>query len=87
MLFRSSSATRPEADARTWQNLPHFLSFAVLKLPPGAHRFTVEFLDARGTVLTNRTKLLEVTLAADRDNVFYLSDQSTQTPAPALSAP
>ena len=82
-----SSATRPEADARTWQNLPQYLSFAVLKLPPGAHRFTVEFLDARGTVLTNRTKLLEVTLAADRDNVFYLSDQSTQTPAPALSAP
>lgn len=75
-----SSATRPEADTRTWQNLPQYLSFAVLDLPPGDHTLTVNFLSAYGQVIASRTKVLNVTVVANRDNVFYISDQSTPTP-------
>lgn len=75
-----ASATRPEADTRTWQNLPQYLSFAVLALPPGDHQLTVNFLDAAGQVITNRTKMMEIAVIAGRDNVFYVSDQTTPTP-------
>lgn len=81
-----SAATRPEADTRTWQNLPQYLSFAVLSLPPGEHRFTVEFLDGRGQPVTRHTKTLDLNVIAGRDNVFYLSDQSTAT-ATAVASP
>jgi len=32
----ASAATTPQADTRTWDNLPQYLSFAALRLPPGA---------------------------------------------------
>jgi len=36
-----SANTRPEADVRTWDNLPRYLSFAALQLAPGQHVVTV----------------------------------------------
>lgn len=82
-----SAATRPEADTRTWQNLPQYLSFAVLELPPGEHTLTVDFQTTNGQTLAERGKVLNVTVAAGRDNVFYISDQSKSTPSPTLNTP
>lgn len=44
----ASSATATRADIRSWDNLPQYLSFAALQLPPGEHAATLEFLDASG---------------------------------------
>lgn len=41
----ASAATRPAADTRTWDNLPQYLSFAALRLPPGRHEARLEFFD------------------------------------------
>lgn len=81
-----SAATRTEADIRTWQNLPQYLSFAIFELPPGQHTINVEFLDAGGNPVPRRSKSLSLDIVADRDNVFYISDQSTaSTPSTTSS--
>ncbi|MDX1566102.1 MAG: hypothetical protein R3236_11880 [Phycisphaeraceae bacterium] len=83
-----ASATRPEADTRYWHNLPQYLSFAILKMPPGERDFTVEFLDGQGRVLPEVTKQVTVLVEEQRGpNVFYISDQSTQSQEPEQEAP
>ena len=72
-----SSAANPEADIRTWDNLPRFLSFVAFEAPPGEHTLTVEFLDEAGRPLSNLTKTVVVTVDAGRDKVIYVSDKST----------
>ncbi len=72
-----SAATTPEADTRTWDNLPQFISFAALRLAPGEHLVTVDFLDAAGRADTKLTKTLSVNVTADRDKVVFVSDTST----------
>jgi len=73
----ASAATTPEADTRAWDNLPRYLSFANLSLPPGSHTITVEFHDAAGRVLPSLTKTLSVEVPADgKDKVIFVSDQS-----------
>jgi len=72
----SASAT-PEADIRAWDNLPRYLSFASLPLPPGPHSATVEFRDSGGAVLPRFTKTITFDVPADgRDKVIFVSDQS-----------
>jgi len=72
-----SGATTPEADIRTWDNLPHYLSFASLPLPPGEHVARVEFLDPAGQVIPALTKNLTIDVPADgKDKVVFVSDQS-----------
>jgi tetratricopeptide (TPR) repeat protein len=72
-----SAATTPEADTRAWDNLPRYLSFANLALPPGPHVITVEFRDPGGRVISNFTKTLNVEVPADgKDKVIFVSDQS-----------
>lgn len=71
-----SSAARPAADTRTWDNLPHYLSFAALSVPPGKQTLTVEFLDGGGRPLANLTKMITVTVPEGRDKVVFVSDAS-----------
>jgi len=72
-----SAATTPEADTRSWDNLPRYVSFANLAVPPGEHVITVQFRDMSGTVLPNLTKTLTVEVLGDgRDKVIFVSDQS-----------
>ncbi|MEI8039792.1 MAG: hypothetical protein WCL11_00195 [Verrucomicrobiota bacterium] len=72
-----SAATTPAADTRTWDNLPHYLSFACFPLPAGPHVLTVEFLDPSGRALANLTKTINLNItAADRDKVVFVSDSS-----------
>jgi len=72
-----SAATTPEADTRTWDNLPQFISFATMKLAPGEHVFTVEFNNANGQANPKLTKTITANVAADRDKVVFVSDTST----------
>jgi hypothetical protein len=71
-----SAATTPEADIRSWDNLPHYLSFACMPLPPGPHTVTVEFLDAAGMPMPFLTKTVSFDVPADKDKVIFVSDQS-----------
>lgn len=71
-----SSATAPEADTRTWDNLPHYLSFAALSVPAGQQTLAVEFLDGGGRVLANLTKTFTVNVPDGRDKVVFVSDSS-----------
>jgi tetratricopeptide (TPR) repeat protein len=72
-----SSATTPEADTRSWDNLPRYLSFANLAMPPGEHVITVEFRNPSGALLPNLAKTITVEVPADgKDKVIFVSDQS-----------
>ncbi len=73
-----SASTTPEADVRSWDNLPQYISFAAVQLPLGEHTVTVEFLDGAGKPMVNLTKTLTVNVtSADRDKVIFVSDNST----------
>ncbi len=72
-----SAATVPEADTRSWDNLPHYLSFASVPLPVGQHVATIEFLNPSGQVLPNLTKTVTINITTtDRDKVVFVSDTS-----------
>lgn len=72
-----SSAATPEADTRQWDNLPQFISFAAVKLPPGTNAVTVEFNGAYGVANLALTKTITVNVPPDRDKVVFVSDSST----------
>ncbi len=78
----ASSATTPQADIRSWDNLPQYLSFAAVQLPPGEHAATLEFLDANGQVVQSLTQNLTIAVpppdpgigAKTTDTVVFLSE-------------
>jgi hypothetical protein len=72
-----AAATTPQADTRTWDNLPGYLSFVAVELPPGPHTATVEFTDAAGNVLPSRTKTINFTVSAGNDAVLFASDHNS----------
>ena len=73
-----SAATTPEADTRTWDNLPQFISFATATLSPGPHVVRVEFLDAAGKPVENLTKIINLEIPNDgRNKLIFVSDTST----------
>jgi len=72
-----AAATTPEADTRTWENLPGYISFTALDLPPGQHTATVEFVDAAGNVLPSLTKTIQFTVNAGSDAVLFASDRNS----------
>jgi hypothetical protein len=73
-----SSQTTPAADTRMWDNLPRYLSFAAIRLPPGPHTVTVEFQDRFGGPMPYLTKTLNINVPADNhDKVVFVSDAST----------
>jgi hypothetical protein len=72
-----SGATTPAADTRGWDNLPHYLSFAALELPPGPHTATIEFLNRDGQPVPNLTKNITINVPDDKhDKVVFVSDAS-----------
>jgi hypothetical protein len=72
-----SAATTPAADTRSWDNLPRYLTFACVPLPPGPHTATVDFLDASGRIVQNLTKTVTFTVNSESpDKVVFLSDTS-----------
>lgn len=71
-----SAATTPRADTRAWDNLPQYLSFVGLELPPGPHTATVEFTDGAGNVLPSMTKIVQFTVSPESDTVLFVSDRN-----------
>jgi hypothetical protein len=72
-----SNLTKPRADTRNWDNLPGFLAFSALELPPGQQTLTVEFLDSANNPLPNLTKTINLDLASPgSDTIVFVSDQS-----------
>ncbi len=57
-----SGATTPEADTRTWDNLPQYLSFAALDLSPGEYPAVLEFVDRDGGVVADKTQHFTITV-------------------------
>jgi tetratricopeptide (TPR) repeat protein len=71
-----SATTTPEADTRSWDNLPLYLTFAALELPPGTHSLTIDFLDESNRLIAGQTKTITIDVPADRDKVVYVNDKS-----------
>lgn len=72
-----SAVTTPAADTRTWENLPQYLSFAAVKLAPGQHTASIEFLDAAGRPLPGLTRNVTLNITPEKDAVVFLSDRSS----------
>jgi hypothetical protein len=73
-----SASTTPQADVRCWDNLPRFISFATMTLPPGPHTITAEFLDNMGNIIANLTKTITVNVPDGGDEkVVFVSDRMT----------
>ena len=72
-----AAATTPDADVRTWENLPGYISFVALDLPAGPHTATVEFTDAAGNVMPSLTRTINFTVSAGNDAVLFASDHTT----------
>jgi tetratricopeptide (TPR) repeat protein len=71
-----------KADTRSWDNLPQFLSFAALRLPPGPHTIEVEFLDKGGRPIPKLLKVIHVTVPSNpQDTVLFVSEQTQATPS------
>ena len=72
----ASAAANPTADTRAWDNLPQYLSFGSVSLPPGDHPATVEFLGASGRPIAGLTKNITINVAATtKDTVVFISDR------------
>lgn len=70
-----AAATTPQADTRMWDNLPQYLSFAALRLPPGAYPARLEFLDAVGQRIPGLARTLQMTVGdPTHDTVVFLSE-------------
>jgi hypothetical protein len=72
-----SAVTTPAADTRAWENLPQYLSFAAVQLPPGQHSASIEFLDAGGRPVPGMSRSVNLTVVPDKDTVVFLSDRSS----------
>ena len=75
-----AGSTTPEADIRTWDNLPLYISFVAFELAPGPQVLTVEFLNGKEEAVPSLTRTLRFTVPADGpDTVLYVSDKSPAT--------
>jgi tetratricopeptide (TPR) repeat protein len=72
-----SAATTPAADTRSWDNLPQYLSFCALDLPPATYDGAVDFTDAVGNVVATKTFKFTTPAPNGHDAVIFLSDKST----------
>lgn len=72
-----SAATTPKADTRAWDNLPQYISFAQMELPPGQHTGTVEFLDNYGNIQPSQTKSITFNVPPVGDAVLFVSDRKS----------
>jgi tetratricopeptide (TPR) repeat protein len=72
-----AAATTPNADTRAWENLPGYISFTMLELPPGPHTATIEFTDAAGNLLPSLTKTINFSVTAGNDVVLFASDHNS----------
>jgi tetratricopeptide (TPR) repeat protein len=73
----TSGSTTPEADVRSWDNLPLYLSFAAMEIPPGQHAAKIDFLDEANRILPGLSKQITINVpAGPGEKVVYVSDKS-----------
>jgi hypothetical protein len=72
-----SGVTTPEADTRSWDNLPQYISFMALELAPGPHTATVQFTDAAGNIIAGNTKTINFNVSESSDTVLFVSDHNS----------
>lgn len=71
----TSAATTPEADTRCWNNLPQWLGFVALRLPPGDYPASVEFRSADGQAVPGSPRQFTLQVKpAPGDTVLILSE-------------
>jgi hypothetical protein len=70
-----SAMTTPVADTRSWDNLPQFMTFAAIQLPPGQHTATIDFLDVSGRPLAGLTRTVNFNVVPGKDTVIFVSDR------------
>lgn len=71
----AAAATIPTADTRTWDNLPQYLSFGSLDLPPGDYEATLEFFDASERPIDSLTRHPAIRVdGTGRDSIVILSE-------------
>ena len=71
----AAAATTPRADTRDWENLPQYLSFSALQLPPGAYPAQLQFYDAQGQRVADLTRSFTLSVGDPaRDTVVFLSE-------------
>jgi hypothetical protein len=71
----AAAATATQADTRTWENLPQYLSFSALHLPPGAYPASLQFYDAEGRPVADLGRHFTLTVGDPaRDTVVILSE-------------
>jgi len=70
-----SAATVATADVREWDNLPQYLSFAALELPPGTHELFVDFLDGSGRTLVTKKATFTI-VDPKKDTVVFVSEMN-----------
>lgn len=81
-----SGATKPEADVRAWDNLPRYLAFSALRLTPGQHTATIEFLGKDGQPFPKFSKSVSVSMREGaQDTIVFLSDRSNDGPLPQFT--
>lgn len=73
-----SSASNPEADTRTWKNLPQYITLAPFKLPPGQYQASVQFLNKNGGVIPKDTKSININLAQNDEPLVVFVSQYSQ---------
>jgi hypothetical protein len=70
-----AAAATPQADTRAWDNLPQYLSFAALRLPPGEHEAQLEFFDVAEHRIDALTRPVKIAVTdPERDTVVILSE-------------
>jgi hypothetical protein len=73
-----SSAATAAADTRAWDNLPQYLTFTAMRLPPGQHAATVEYYGDGGVLLSQLTKTVAIKISDEsKDLVVFVSDRSS----------
>ncbi|MDF3057934.1 MAG: Tetratricopeptide 2 repeat protein [Rariglobus sp.] len=77
VLFKGASMlTKTKADTRAWDTLPGRVGFISVKLAPGEHAATVEFIDETGKPVVSRPVVIKVA-AEQPDTVIFVSDRAS----------
>ena len=72
-----SAIATPQADTRTWENLPNLLGFAAARLKPGRYEASVEFLGPGGNPVVGPDRRVAFDVNdPPRNTVVFISERS-----------
>ncbi len=68
-------STQPRSDTRTWNNLPQYLAFASMRLPPGKHPVEVDFFDENDNLIPALSRKLTINVKPKGDTIVFVADK------------